>query len=186
MLLSHGFASLIGSPGKGFSIIRTDSTDELQRLVTTRKAGAVILNPGLVQGNTRILQSIRASSPGIRLIALVYAFHDESLLSLFDDRITINDSPDRILAALKDDAAVNDVSDTGTGSAALTDREIEVLRLLASGKATKEIAEELHISANTVITHRKNLSVKTGIRSVSGLAIYAVVKKYITPGGSRI
>ncbi len=57
-----------------------------------------------------------------------------------------------------------------------------MLKLLAAGMATKEIAEELHISTNTVISHRKNLSVKTGIRSVSGLTIYAVVKKYITPG----
>ncbi len=70
--------------------------------------------------------------------------------------------------------------------AALSERETEVLRLLASGMSTKEIAEELHISTNTVITHRKNLSAKTGIRSVSGLAIYAVVKKLISPGGISI
>jgi DNA-binding NarL/FixJ family response regulator len=133
-----------------------------------------------------MIHAIRTSSPGTRLIALLYAFFDDSLLSLFDDRITINDPPARILFALRNGTDEIIQAETDAGNAGLTDREIEVLRLLASGRATKEIAEELHISTNTVITHRKNLSVKTGIRSVSGLAIYAVVKKYVTPGSTGL
>ena len=62
----------------------------------------------------------------------------------------------------------------------LSDREIDVLKILASGASNKEIADKLHISINTVITHRKNISQKTGIKTVSGLTIYAVVKKIIT------
>lgn len=57
----------------------------------------------------------------------------------------------------------------------LSAREKEVLRLLVSGKINKEIADELCISINTVITHRKNITVKTGIKSVSGLSIYALM-----------
>lgn len=181
-LLSGGLASVIGSTGKGYTVIRADSPEDIQRLVTVRTIGAVILNPGLIQGNFRIVHAIRASSPGTRIIALIYAFFDEGLLSLFDDRITINDTPEKIITAIHDGASENGQTESASLSASLSDREIEVLRLLASGKATKEIAETLHISTNTVITHRKNLSAKTGIRSVSGLAIYAVVKKYITPG----
>lgn len=185
-LLFSGLASAIGSSGKGFTVLRADSPEEIQRLVSVRTVSAVVLNPGLVQGNTRILHSIRTTSPGTRIIALLYAFFDDGLLTLFDDRITINDPPAKIISALRTESAEALPADGDPGNAGLTDREIEVLRLLASGKATKEIAEELHISTNTVITHRKNLSVKTGIRSVSGLAIYAVVKKYITPGGTGL
>lgn len=185
-LLFSGLASVIGSSEKEFSVLRADSPEDIQRLVTIRKVGAVILNPSLVQGNTRMIHAIRTSSPGTRLIALLYAFFDDSLLSLFDDRITINDPPARILFALRNGTDEIIQAETDAGNAGLTDREIEVLRLLASGRATKEIAEELHISTNTVITHRKNLSVKTGIRSVSGLAIYAVVKKYVTPGSTGL
>lgn len=185
-LLFSGLASVIGSSEKRFSVLRADSPEEIQRLVTIRTVSAVILNPGLVQGNTRIVHAIRTSSPGTRIVALLYAFFDEALLSLFDDRITINDAPEKIIAAIHDRESENGSAESASLSASLSDREIEVLRLLASGKSTKEIADTLHISTNTVITHRKNLSAKTGIRSVSGLTIYAVVKKYITPGTSGI
>lgn len=185
-LLSGGLASVISNSGRSFSVIRADSPEDIQRIAAVRVVDAIILNPVLVQGSPRILHTIRSSTPGTRIIALLYAFFDETLLSLFDERITINDSPEKVIAVLREGVAVNLPADGSSTGANLTDREIEVLRLLASGKATKEIAKALHISTNTVITHRKNLSAKTGIRSVSGLAIYAVVKKYITPESSGI
>ncbi len=61
----------------------------------------------------------------------------------------------------------------------LTDREIEVLRLLARGYINKQIADQLHIALTTVISHRRNLSEKLGIRSVAGLAIYALRAGYV-------
>lgn len=61
----------------------------------------------------------------------------------------------------------------------LSSREIEVLRELASGKTNKEIADALCISVNTVITHRRNISSKLGIRSASGLSLYAMMNALI-------
>ncbi|MDE7159505.1 MAG: response regulator transcription factor [Muribaculaceae bacterium] len=58
---------------------------------------------------------------------------------------------------------------------ALSARETEVLKEIASGKTNKEIADSLCISVNTVITHRKNLTSKLGIRSASGLSLYALM-----------
>ena len=54
-------------------------------------------------------------------------------------------------------------------------REIEVLQLLVKGMTNKEIADKLSISQTTVITHRKNIQEKTGIKSLSGLTVYAVL-----------
>ncbi|MFQ3578753.1 MAG: LuxR C-terminal-related transcriptional regulator, partial [Bacteroidales bacterium] len=62
----------------------------------------------------------------------------------------------------------------------LSEREKDVLKLLVKGCSNKEIAEELNISINTVITHRKNISGKTGIKSVSGLTIFAVTQNLIS------
>ena len=60
----------------------------------------------------------------------------------------------------------------------LSPREIEVLVLLTKGLINKEIADKLNISLTTVISHRKNITEKLGIKSVSGLAIYAVMHGY--------
>jgi DNA-binding NarL/FixJ family response regulator len=56
----------------------------------------------------------------------------------------------------------------------LTEREKEVLILIAEERTSLEIAEELHISKHTVETHRKNLISKLQVRNVSGLVKYAV------------
>ena len=61
----------------------------------------------------------------------------------------------------------------------LTRREIEVLTGLVNGMLNKEIAEALNISIHTVVRHRKNITAKTGIRSQSGLTIYAISKKIV-------
>lgn len=60
----------------------------------------------------------------------------------------------------------------------LSPREIEVISFIAKGKTNKEIADQLNISQTTVITHRKNITDKLGIKSVSGLTIYAIVNGY--------
>ena len=61
----------------------------------------------------------------------------------------------------------------------LSTREIEVLVLVTKGYINKEIADKLNIGLTTVISHRKNITEKLGIKSVSGLAIYAVMNGYI-------
>lgn len=61
----------------------------------------------------------------------------------------------------------------------LSDREIEVMSLIVQGYINKEIADKLNIGLATVITHRKNIMEKLGIKSVSALTIYAVMHGYV-------
>lgn len=61
----------------------------------------------------------------------------------------------------------------------LSAREVEVLALIARGLMNKQIADRLHISLTTVISHRKNITEKLGIKSVPGLTIYAVLNGYV-------
>ena len=61
----------------------------------------------------------------------------------------------------------------------LSARELEVLVLITKGLINKEIADKLNIGLTTVITHRKNITEKLGIKSVSGLTIYAVMNGYV-------
>lgn len=61
----------------------------------------------------------------------------------------------------------------------LSDRELEVLALIVQGYINKEIADKLNIGLTTVITHRKNIMEKLGMKSVSALTIYAVTHGYV-------
>lgn len=64
----------------------------------------------------------------------------------------------------------------------LSPREIEVAVLLAKGCINKEIADHLHISTTTVISHRKNIMEKLHARSLVDIIIYAVVNGFVDIG----
>ncbi len=61
----------------------------------------------------------------------------------------------------------------------LSVREVEVMTLIVRGYINKEIADRLNISLSTVITHRKNIMDKLGLKSVSALTIYAVTRGFV-------
>jgi two-component system, NarL family, response regulator NreC len=62
----------------------------------------------------------------------------------------------------------------------LTDREKEVLRLLAHGKSNKEAAASLEVSVNTVETHRNSFMKKLNLHNTAEIVLYAVRKKIVT------
>lgn len=61
----------------------------------------------------------------------------------------------------------------------LSEREIDVVKGVVLGLSNKEIAENLCISTNTVITHRRNIAKKLDIHSAAGLTVYAIVHKLV-------
>ena len=65
-------------------------------------------------------------------------------------------------------------------TAELSPRETTIIRLVSMGLTNRQIADKLFLSAHTVMTHRKNISGKLGIKSVSGLTVYAIVNNIIT------
>lgn len=69
---------------------------------------------------------------------------------------------------------------SGDARSELSERECEVLAKVAQGAINKEIADSLNISLNTVITHRKNITAKLGIKTISGLTVYAILNGIIS------
>lgn len=61
----------------------------------------------------------------------------------------------------------------------ISERETEIVKLIAQGFTNQQIAEKLFLSPHTVITHRKNITNKLGIKTVSGLTIYAILNNLI-------
>jgi DNA-binding NarL/FixJ family response regulator len=75
-----------------------------------------------------------------------------------------------MLEAYRDDAA----ADSGDPYTELSDREREILVLVAQGRSTREMAEVLHISPNTVDVHRARLMRKLDLHSVAEISAFAV------------
>ncbi len=71
------------------------------------------------------------------------------------------------------------IGDAAENSEILSEREKEIVGCVVRGMTNKEVAEALFISINTVLTHRKNISRKLNIHSVSGLTIYAIVNQLV-------
>ena len=67
------------------------------------------------------------------------------------------------------------------GEAPLTEREMEILRLMCRHMTSREIAEELYISENTVKYHKSNMLAKTGFSRAVDLAFYMISKGWINP-----
>ncbi len=96
-----------------------------------------------------------------------------------DNEINIDDSAAIIQHKIQNEIDSFLSSHSSQQPQELTHREIEVLKLIAHGFTNKEIADQLSISTHTVISHRKNLSEKTGIKTISGLTMYALIKQFI-------
>lgn len=63
----------------------------------------------------------------------------------------------------------------------ISEREVEIIKLIAEGFINKEIADKLFLSTHTVNTHRKNIMAKLGVNNATGIVIFAVKEKLVSP-----
>lgn len=98
---------------------------------------------------------------------------DTFIINIHCDESTIINKIEQIIASIN-------IPSESMRQSSLSQREIDVLRLIAKGYINKEIAEKLNISFNTVLSHRKNITTKLGIKSASGLGFYAIMNGYIS------
>ena len=157
------------------NIIATLSdTEILHEKIISANPNIIIINPTLLNPlekqkiNLLIQNRINTS-----LIALVYQYIESSSLHIFDNTIDIRAPKSSIVQTVRD--CYSSQKGKISESYELSERETSVLILVAKGLSSKEIAENLHISVHTVNTHRKNITHKTGIKSVAGLAVYAMI-----------
>jgi DNA-binding NarL/FixJ family response regulator len=97
----------------------------------------------------------------------------QASINLMEDKETLNSKIQNLLD-------LQGIEEAEAHFMPLSPREITIVKLVSMGHTNRQIAEKLFLSAHTVMTHRKNISSKLGIRSVSGLTIYAIVNNIIT------
>ena len=149
--------------------------DNLEMLLVKYRPDVLIINPMFVDNNT--LSSFRRSNKlkNIKYVALQTTILDLRLLKQYDQVISTTLNIEQIREIMSKLIMAKDNVD----SLALSDREKDIVIAIAEGLTNKEIANKLHISANTVMTHRKNISSKLNIHSPAGLVLYAIANKLI-------
>ena len=177
-ILYEGLHSVISQSELDASIFKVESLDDLEQVIHTRTVDVLIINPILIANRERDVKKLRKKHPNLSIVGINTGLIDQSVMSMLDNSFTLFDAVPQVIEKLQKAADENDPKSAGN-TENLTDREIDVLTKLVHGLSNKEIAESLNISIHTVITHRKNIASKTGIRSQSGLTIYAISKKII-------
>lgn len=177
-IIVRGLSSLLAE-AEQFRVIDTfaDVTKFQNHNSMKQATDIIIINPALVSYGKRGV--IRTLFPEVRLVALLYSYVDRETLGQFDESIEVYDKPSKIIHKLDQIASSDDIAKSSTETGDLSDREKEILVAVAKGMMNKEIADLYNISIHTVMAHRKNISRKTGIKSVSGFVVYALLNNYI-------
>ncbi|MBQ4205055.1 MAG: response regulator transcription factor [Bacteroidales bacterium] len=164
----------------GFDVVaRLDTPECLSEKIIATDSNILIINPNLLGFSDRYLpQQLIKEYPQFTIIALVTAYIELPALKSYNGVIEINDPKQKVIAKMKQFAQDNDKQEK-TEDVELSKREIDVLVAVAKGMMNKEIADQMNISIHTVISHRKNITRKTGIKSVSGLTVYALLNNLI-------
>lgn len=174
-IIFEGISNVLMKFKKDFYLYRFNDLEELKQSTSKERFNVALINPSAVQNKLNDFLKLKNVCSNTLWIALVYSFFDDDLLQKFDDALSVNASLEQISNKL---GQINNSGDKSQQED-LSDREIEVLIQLVKGLANKEIADKLNISIHTVISHRKNITDKTGIKSLSGLTIYAITKKIV-------
>ncbi|MCD6555603.1 MAG: response regulator transcription factor [Bacteroidales bacterium] len=178
-IIRSGLMQILGNFPETGSITELKDTEFLTENISERKTNVLIINAKLIYAIPEVILNIREKYDRIKLVVFVGTRRENDKFPAFDTKISVDESKNSIIEKLQ--FLINEIipDDKNDLSEELSDREKEVLMQVALGKTNKEIGEVLFISPHTVITHRKNITKKLGIKTVSGLTAYAILNNLI-------
>ena len=179
-ILARGMEAVLSELGE-FRVagILTDLSHASQMRLRNIDADVIVLDPVVFDFVSRssvrshISEYSDAAVVGLQTIPM-----DDEQKKQYDALIGLNDDPVLIVRKLRESLdSRQDNSETEEYD--LSAREKEILVCVAKGMLNKEIADDCNLSIHTVITHRKNITRKTGIKTVAGLTVYALLNNLI-------
>lgn len=177
VILRSGMLSVLRRLDKlHLEVFEISDMEQLKHLLGWQRPDVLMINPAFL--GLFSLQQVRKESPNpqMRCVALQFSMTDGAALKGYDEVISIYDSADQIKEKLE---KLMREPEEDKRHESLSAREKEVVVCVIKGMTNKQIAETLHLSTHTVITHRKNISAKLQIHSTAGLTIYAIVNKLV-------
>ena len=174
-IIREGLNALLYAHELSSKVVCLEDFGDWNLLMKNTVPDLVIISPeAMYEGKEKIRNKYKLGEE-VLFVGLVYQYYNQKeMTDLFNEVIFITDSEDVIVNKFKNlSSQPNDQASSSNDK--LTDREKDVLRLLLRGLVNKEVADQLSISPHTVVSHRKNIIEKTGIKSLSGLAVYAIL-----------
>ncbi|MFC2086971.1 response regulator transcription factor [Bacteroidota bacterium] len=176
-IIRKGFSSLLLEFPEIFALPGLDSIEMIEERLKKDDPHVLLIQSEIVLKNKSLISKLRNSFSTKLFIELVHQNVNPSnlfpIIYIDNSKQDLVTSINRlILDRYKSKYELIESSD-------LSDREKAVVREVALGYTNKEIADRLFISTHTVITHRKNITRKLGIKTVSGITVYAILNKLV-------
>ncbi len=175
-LLQAGLAAVVREVN-GLSLAKVFSGNEpnLPAIVNRYSPDVVIVNPLGLSGENRALPR-HFRNAGKTMLGLVSKLRKEEFAGGFNDFLFLEDDKFELEQKLRKYAG-NPVNNVGNKT--LSQRETTILKMIVKGFTHQQIADKLFLSIHTVNTHRKNINKKLGIKTVSGLSVYAIMNRLV-------
>lgn len=179
-LISSGLSSFFEGMNQFTVSAVVDNMEDLQDKMVIHNPDILIINPIMIgyYAINNFFKNLSQNYPNIHCVALVTTYIDKNILRYFKEIIELGDNKQKVVNKLIN-LLNNSDETTSQENIELSNREIDVLVSVAKGMTNKEISDLLSISVHTVITHRKNIVKKTGIKSVAGLTVYALLNNLV-------
>ncbi len=201
-IFAEGLQALI-EKAPGFVVTATCTTPEQTLAAISDKTPDILITAYDIRSafSDTLLQQAKELAPNMPVMAICGHNTKENMTSLMGSGIHCVLSRDcakeevikalytcywgrKYFCARMMEVIVNDKADSLCDVCAtpcLSGREMEIMKMVAEGRATRNIAEKLTLSIFTVHTHRRNILRKLGLRNTTELALYAVKEGIIQP-----
>lgn len=170
-IVAEGIIALLHKTGKNIQVTHFFEFSTFSYKQSVLNFQALLINPlSILNLETEWNKFIEKNTDIIR-IALIYNYLSSHHSTHFHHVFYLN-QPISDLARMLTETEPSRLKTENKET--LSKREKEILRYLSQGKSIKEIADMVHLSPFTVLTHRKNISSKTGIKTLAGLTVYSI------------
>lgn len=179
-LISSGLSSFFNDMNQISVASVVDNIEDLQDKMIVHNPDILIINPMMLGYSINsFFKNLNHDYPNVNVIALVTTYLDKNILRYFKETIELTDNKQKVINKMLNLLNNSEESSSQNENVDLSNREEDVLVCVAKGMTNKDISDYLNISVHTVITHRKNIVKKTGIKSVSGLTVYALLNNLV-------
>lgn len=187
-------------------LFEAENHDQLFKTIDTDNPDAVLIDYSCENFSIRTIAEVREKYPSTKIIAFTYLKSSETIVNALKAGVmsyikkdcdtqeivdavtdTINGKAffcGKILDTVEADGVnIDKISfdPLSCEPVSISQREIEIIRLIAEGLTNPQIAEKLFLSSHTIGTHRKNIMAKLGVKNTAGIVMYGIKTNIISP-----